>query len=289
VGRKAQGGAIKYLRKNWDEITVLGVLAKLAIENTGDFSFEEEAVVTALRRSSSKLADADLSTLGEYLRNYDQDEIAGVVNNVKGILHEFEFVELENNDGDSIQAAIFDQTNHPGTDVLMFDEQTGESWELQLKATDNTHYVEDWIQNHPDGEIVVTEELAEKLGLPSSGMSNEELTCRVDDVVDRLVDLDEDDSIWDYFPTLSIASVSLIVFSLWLRYRNGILTFPEFKWKAARATGLKVGKIALISYLLTVPGLQIFTGAYLVAKLILSVDNIRLRSFHKAQGPVYGK
>ena len=37
----------------------------------------------------------------------DENSISGVVNNVKGILHEYEWVSMENSDGDSIDTGAF--------------------------------------------------------------------------------------------------------------------------------------------------------------------------------------
>ena len=48
------------------------------------------------------------------------EQLVGVVSNVKGILHEMEYVRLENTDGDSISAAMFPDTNHKGFEY--FDE-----------------------------------------------------------------------------------------------------------------------------------------------------------------------
>ena len=87
-----------------------------------------------------------------------------------------EFVKIENSDGDTITAAMFPETNHKGFDVVMNDSSTGETWEVQLKTTDNQDYVEDWLSKYPDGEILLSEEIASEMGLESSGYSNEELT-----------------------------------------------------------------------------------------------------------------
>ncbi len=186
----------RYIKKNFDEIAILGAFARLVTSDSDHFSSDEQTVLTALRRSSPRLENASIEDLGDYLKGYDENQIAGIVSNVKGILHEVEFVEMENLDGDSVTAALFSDTNHPGTDVLMFDESTGESWEIQLKATDNSSYVADWVDSHSDGEILVTNELAEKLDLGASGFSNEALTCRTEEVLEKLIKLDNDDTIW---------------------------------------------------------------------------------------------
>lgn len=200
----------------------------------------------------------------------DEDQINGVVNNTKGVLHEMEFVRIENEDGDTVHAVLFDATNHPGYDVEFVDSTSGAIWQTQLKATDDASYVDDWIEAHPEGEIQVTDELAAEMGLPSSGLSNEELTARTEDVVDRLVDAGDDDTIWNHLPGLAAVSVALVVWGLWQRHRSGEITLQQFKWMAAKATGMKAGKLALLSVALMTPGLNVVTAAGLLVKLIYS-------------------
>ena len=114
-----------------------------------------------------------------------------MVNNVKGILFELEYVEIENSDGDSIFAYQFEQTNYPTYDVQLIDEQTGEIAEIQLKATNSASYVKSWMDEHGDN-IVVTDEVAEELGLEGVGISNEELEVKVEDFVEKIKDVEEE-------------------------------------------------------------------------------------------------
>lgn len=262
---------IRYVRRNADELAILAVLTKLAFgASEATFSDEEAAVLAAMRRSTETLRDATPAEMGEYLRGLDEEAVPGVVSNVKGILHEMDFVAVENDDGDSVYASIFPETNHPGTDVQFVDRASGEVWEAQLKATGNASYVQDWVDAHPGGEIVVTEELAREMQLPSSGFENEALTTRVEDFVDRLIELGDDETVWTYFPALSIASVSLALWELHQRYRRGEIDFDRFKVLAGRLTGLKMAKILAICALLSIPGVNVLTGAALVAVLLLS-------------------
>jgi hypothetical protein len=181
-----------------------------------------------------------------------------------------EFVRLENEDGDSVYASFFEAINHPDTDIQFIDQSTGETWEAQLKATDSISYVEDWIKAHPDGEILVTEELAEKMGLPSSEISNEELTVRVEDFVDKMVSDLDTDALWDYFPVLSVISVSFVVWELWRRHKQGEIDGATFKRLAARVTGLKIAKISSIVLLLSIPVIGQIIGVALMANLLFS-------------------
>ena len=48
--------------------------------------------------------------------------------------------------------------------------------------------MQEWIDEH-GGNIVVTEEVAERMGLPGIGIENHELEVRVEDFIDKLKDL----------------------------------------------------------------------------------------------------
>ena len=261
---------LQYLRKNFDSAAILSALSAVAL--TDDAAALEErdyAVLAALRRSNTVLENAPLPEVQGYLRGLDEDQIPGLVSNVKGILHEMEFVRVENEDGDSVYASFFDAANHPDTDVQFIDESTGETWEAQLKATDDTSYVADWIDRHPGGEILVTDEIAQRMELPTSGQSNDQLTTDVEDFVDKMAEADDANTFWDYFPALSLASISLVVWELWQRYQRSEIDWRTFKRHSARATGLKVAKIGTIGILLSIPVAGQVTGALLVAKLLL--------------------
>lgn len=265
----ASSPAVHYIRRNFDEAAILAVAAKLAFADSPEFSESELATIAAMQRAHPQAGDTP-EELGNWLADMDDDQLEGVVCNTKGVLHEMEFVRLENADGDSVHAALFESTNHPGYDVEFVDSDTGAVWQVQLKATDDASYVQDWIEDHPEGEIQVTEELATRMGVPSSGQSNEELTMRTEDIVDQLVEASDDDGLWDYFPGLAGASIALVVWELWQRHRKGEISLERFKWLVAKATGLKAGKIALLSAALMVPGLNVVTAAALLVQLIYS-------------------
>lgn len=259
---------VQYIRRNFDEVAILAVAAKLAFANGAEFSENELATIAALQRAHPQAGET-MAELGEWLSAMEPNQIDGVVNNTKGVLHEMEFVRLENEDGDAVHAALFNETNHAGFDVSFVDTDTGMQWDAQLKASESESYIRDWIESHPDGEILVTEELAGALGLASSGLSNADLTTRTEDVVDRLVEAGEHDSIWDYLPQLTAVSLGLVVWELWQRFRIGEISLPRFKWLVARSTGLTAGKLALLSLAMSVPGLNVVTGAALATRLIL--------------------
>ena len=138
---------------------------------------------------------ADIETLREYVSSLDENQIPGLVNNVKGIAHEIYYVEMENGDGDSIEAYLFEDTNHPDYDVVLYDKETGDTVQVQLKASDSASYVQEAADELGSDQVLVTSELAERMGFKSTGISNEKLQADVEDVVDQLID---NPSLWEY-------------------------------------------------------------------------------------------
>jgi len=265
----------QYISRRFDEASILATLAKLAFSAEPSLDEGDYAVLAALRRSSEEW-ELSITETAERLSTYSDDRIAGLVNNVKGILHEMEFQRLENDDGDSVVAALFPDTNHRTVDIQLLDRATGDAWKVQLKATDDLNAIDSWMDSNPDTEILVTEELSERMGIASSGISNEDLTVRVEAFVDQMIEIgeDADDSVWNYFPSLVAASAGIIVFELWRRYRAGSISFDQFKGLALRTLGIKAAKYGAIFAALAVPGLNVLVGAYLLGSLIFAVNDV---------------
>lgn len=264
---------IHYLRKNFDALTITTVLAKLAWNaHTPQLTEADQAVLAALRRSHAELANAPLEDIQAYLQGFDEEQIVGLVSTVKGMLHDMEFVRLDHEDGDSLYAAYLDQCDHTDFDVLLADQHSGESWQLQLKAIEGTGAGKDWIAAPPEETLLATEEITTQWGLESSDLSTKELTQSVEDAIDVIVTAKDpnDEHFWDYFPAISVASVSLAIYELFRRYQQQEISWSEFKWMAAKVSGIKVSKIAFIGLLLGLPVVGQVTGAYLVAKLLLN-------------------
>lgn len=259
---------IKFLKTNFDELAI--IVSLQAIRDGFESTEQDQAILAAFKRYSGGTQDID--SVRDYLNGLSEDQITGVVSSVKGILHEMEFVSFENSDSDSVTAAMFPETNHKGFDVVLTDYETGESWETQLKTTDNANYVKEWMDKYPDGEILVSEEIASELSLPSSGFSNQELTVKVETFVDRLISEGPTAPIWELFPALSLLSVSLVVVELHKRLRSGEITMEQFKSMSLRATGIKAGKFAILIAALSIPVLNVVVGAALVAKIIYSLS-----------------
>ena len=263
----------RFIKNDIDKAMIVGVIGSFAFGGDQSFSPKEQIIIDALRRSMIEMNFATIEDISKKLSSFDEDRIPYLVNHIKGIVHEMEFVEFENEDGDSVFAALHSETNHPGYDVKMIDKNTNESWEIQLKATDDKGYVQDWIAQHPDGEIVVTSEIAEKMDLPSSGLSNEGLTASINDFIDRMIEFQEDETIWKYFPYLLPISVAVVVYELFKRYEKGEITKKRFRNLAIKASGIKASKFAGIFILLSIPVVNVATSIALIAKLIKDIRN----------------
>ena len=258
-----------YVRDNLDEAAIISALVAIALKGGEDLSSEEYVVLAALRRSAGKFQDASIEEISSMLSEYDESQIPGLVNNVKGILFELEFIEIENNDGDSIFAYQFENTNHPAYDIQLLNEETGEISELQLKATDSTAYVQDWIDEH-GGNIVVTEEVAERMGLPGIGIENQELEVRVEDFIDKLKDLQENED--EFTPILGkIGTISLAIslVALVAQYQSKRISRSEFGRLSAMMIGKKVVKFSVLAVALSIPGINFVTTVALAANLVI--------------------
>ena len=84
-----------FVRNNFDEVAILTSLISIAGKGSErNLTSDESIVLAALRRSANKFENAPLEEIGEIINSYDDDQIPGLVNNVKGILFELEFVEM---------------------------------------------------------------------------------------------------------------------------------------------------------------------------------------------------
>lgn len=264
----------RYLKKKlFDDATITSALAHLTLKDTfvPSADMEIDRVLDAFRRYKGEYSNLSESEIKAELSHMDDSQLAGVISNVKGILHELEYIEIENSDGDFITASLFANTNHPDNDIKLHNHLTNDVDEIQLKATNSESYVNNWIQDHPDGEILITKELAAKMDLKSTGISNEELTANVEDFIDKTSKYDEKSDIWDYFPVIGVASSAIVVLGLLNRYNKGEISWARFKFLVVWVTGLKVTKVGIFCTLLSIPFVSTLTGALLVASLLLGL------------------
>ena len=72
----------------------------------------------------------------------------------------------ENADGDVWSAELLEGQNHPVSDAIFFNEETGKSYEINYKFSENENYIENHIQLYPDVPVVATADVAEKINSP---------------------------------------------------------------------------------------------------------------------------
>jgi hypothetical protein len=225
---------------------------------------ESQNILEAIRRSTVDLDnDASVDEIADYIQNFDDDQIDGLVNNIKGIYHEIQFVYDENNDDNSIRAELFGETNHEGSDVILIDTETGEREYVQLKATFDVNYVREALEKNPDIRVISTEELAEKLEIESSGMSNDELNRKVEEAIENL---DNREDLLDYIPAATIWSTTFAILPLVNKYIKKQITKKDCLQGIAKITGYKAVRVAALLILLSTPLTAIPTSTYLIAK-----------------------
>ena len=169
-------------------IGVLPAVLLKVLAGERSFSPEESIVLAAIRRSNSDLTNASVDQIAEHVRSMTPEQLAGFQNNVKGIYHELRYVERENTDGDDVEAEMYEVVNHPGADVRLVNVTTGETVDIQLKATDSMTYVREHQERYPDVQVQATEEVASSAGVVSSGFNNSELAGDVGATVEKLDD-----------------------------------------------------------------------------------------------------
>lgn len=114
----------------------------------------------AIRNRYPGLQDASVSEIADHMSNYDTDQMQGVMSLVKGKLFERLVTHYENHDNDSWRAAMHTDETYPGSDIIFSNDDTGETIEVSLKATDSASYVEHALLKYPDIQILTTEEVS---------------------------------------------------------------------------------------------------------------------------------
>lgn len=181
----------------------------LADSNLPAFNENEQLVLEALRRSNSLLATATDKELAEYVQGMGPYQLQGLQNNVKGIYHELRFARDFSTNEDQYVVELFEATNHPEADVRITNIETGESREVQLKATGFMSHIHDHNERYESVDVFATSELADTSdSISSTGMSNDELTNDVSNVVSGLGDVDESNEVLNSMALAGIVALA---------------------------------------------------------------------------------
>lgn len=172
------------------EFVIGGVFYALLTRTAVDGSVESQLVLDSLRRSSTVLAGASEAELSDYLDSYDESQLKGIANNIKGIYHEELWVYNYNETHSDSYAEMYGATNHAGADIQIKDFDTDEVVSnIQLKATNSVAYVNQHLDRYPDIEVHVTNETAVRMtGVHASGIHNSEITEKVNDDLAAMAD-----------------------------------------------------------------------------------------------------
>ena len=133
----------------------------------------------SIRDRWPELKDASLSEISNKMGEYTQDQIPGVLSNIKGKFFENLVEYHENNDGDEWTAVLHDDESYPGSDIVLTNMENGEVFNLSLKATNDLGYIENALLRYPEIPILSTSEVAiefnELENIIASEFSNQEL------------------------------------------------------------------------------------------------------------------
>ena len=285
LGQKATSGAkslISAIKENKDKffskkkkIETADIFAVFFALQTGHLQAMDnldpektELILDAIRRSTTELPDdASREEIAEYVQQYNPEQMTGMVNNISGIYHELAFQQQENTDGDEMKVELFEETNHPASDAILINTHTGEREFVQLKATDSAAYIEKALDKNPDVRIITTTEMAEKLGMESSGMSNAELR---EDVVQTLDNLSESEyqNLTSQLHMMSVWVTAFAVGPIFCQYFKKEISKEECLKRVGKITGEKLAKYLCFVLLLICPITSVPTTAYLIIKSI---------------------
>ena len=270
--------AKEFVQKNIDELAVISVISKL---RGGEklLTEEDNVILEAIIRSSKKITDLDSAVeFAKTTAAKGTDSLMGAANNIKGIAHELIYVKTENADGDTVFAFMPEDTNNPQFDVLTINTATGEQQWEQLKTTLNEEHIYNWIEKYPgsEGSLKVNVEMAEKLGLPSTGIVDKELSVNVNNLLDKLIEMDESQlsNIFEASVPLTIIASSFAVYELFKKYQKKEISKKKFIFLSTKITGLKAAKILILLSLLALPVVGQIVGVYLISKLMLAAIGV---------------
>jgi hypothetical protein len=108
---------------------------------------EPNEVFDSIRRGYTDLNTSSNKEIFDYFQTIGEAFMQGHISNIKGILFEHEYVESLEEMG--VHASIFEETNHPITDISIFDKSGEVVNELQLNTTEKVNYLTPQKPPHP--------------------------------------------------------------------------------------------------------------------------------------------
>ena len=207
---------------------------------------------------------------------YEEDQLEGVVNLIKGKLFENLSVAHENADGDEWTAYLHEDEAYPGSDMIMTNSETGETIELSLKATENLNYIESSLLKYPEFPILTTSEIPEEYPdlemVIASDFSHREIKEITESNFEELVDNLTPFSRLSGASAVSFGVAGATAFSLWpfvVAYKRNKISQEQLK-KACEKVFPKAGE-ELVYRLTLMVVLGPIYGWYVIAKTAMKL------------------
>jgi len=195
-------------------VSIAITLGQLVAGQRSGWTDDQELVLDALRRSTTRLNDATDQELADYLTGLTPEQMHGVTSNVKGIFHEYLVARAENLDGDEKTAALIELTNHPGADLEYFigGEIIGD---VQVKAVQDPAAIIEHFSRYPEIDVLATTEVTGLLSgmfgdrLQDSTFRNEDIAQITQDTFEEIIGPDLGEFVQDGLVTSVLISGAL--------------------------------------------------------------------------------
>jgi len=110
--------------------------------------------------------NATAEEIAEFANSYRPDQLPKVSQNVESKFYELLESTYENADGDEWSTELMEAQNHPVSDAILLNEQTGQGFEINYKFSENSTYIESHIGKHPGVPVIAPPDVAEKIDSP---------------------------------------------------------------------------------------------------------------------------
>ncbi|WP_430936576.1 hypothetical protein [Rhodovulum sp. YNF3179] len=191
-----------------------------------------ETFMQALRDTNGHLAEASDREIAEILSDrlggglgrIDPDKLQGMESLVRGRMFELLVERSESWNGEGWedrpqQGRLHEDFSHPGSDIVFTDLETGETIEVQIKATADEGYIEETLLRYPDTPIIVTSELGEEFEavdmVQASVVGNEGLRRVTDENFEELLERVTPASSVDVVSAAGVGGGAALVSAIW--------------------------------------------------------------------------
>jgi hypothetical protein len=152
-----------------------------------------------------------------------------------------------NSQDNNLRAELFDEYNHPGSDIKLINTETDEVREFQLKATNYKSYLDKHIKKYEDIDYLATEEVAgSDPDIGSTGFYNKVLRKEVKETFEKV----EDPFIGsEVLSSMTVSAMIILARKLKVILKGGNMTNDE-KSKLVQDVKVAAGVAGVISLLI---------------------------------------